>query len=454
MGKDSPQPTPSSQNVTQTSIPDYAKPYVERMLGKAEAVSSQPYQSYGGERLAGFSPMQQQAFQGVQNLQPSQQLGTATQMAGLAGLGSLQAGQNYRAQTFDNAFDRPQEYNPMQMSGLMAQAPNLQQYQMGPAQQVRTGSFTQPGSAEAYMSPYIQNALEPQMREAERRSAILGQQNQSQAVQQGAFGGSRSAIIEAERQRNLGQEQSDIYGRGMQSAYASAQQQFNAEQQARLAAQQANQQAGLTVGGQNLQSLLGVQQLGSGQSMQSQLANQQAYQQALQQQEQSRQFGYGQNLNAAQLAAQYGLSGQQAAEQSRQFGSTLGLQGLGQAGQMAGQLGNLGQAQFGQQKDIINALSTAGGQQQGLEQQRLSQQYQDFLTQRGYPQQQLSYMSDMLRGLPLSQSTQSTYQAPPSALTQIAGAGLTAKGLGMFNEGGSVGQPAGLADLALMRMGG
>jgi hypothetical protein len=144
----------------------------------------------------------------------------------------------------------------------------------------------------------------------------------------------------------------------------------------------------------------------------------------------------------------------QNAQQAQQFGSTLGLQGLGQAGQMAGQLGNLGQAQFGQQKDIINALSTAGGQQQGLEQQRLSQQYQDFLTQRGYPQQQLSYMSDMLRGLPLSQSTQSMYQAPPSALTQIAGAGLTAKGLGMFNEGGSVGQPAGLADLALMRMGG
>ena len=437
-------PAPTSQTVTQTSIPEYARPYVEKMLGKAEALTSSPYQAYGGQRIAEFSPMQQQAFQGVQNLQPSQQLGAATQMAGMAGLGSLQAGQNYRAQAFDNAFDRPQEYNPMQMSGLMTQAPNLQQYQMGPAQQVRTGSFTQPGSAEAYMSPYIQNALEPQMQEAARQSAILGQQNQSQAVQQGAFGGSRSAIIEAERQRNLGQQQSDIYGKGMQSAYASAQQQFNAEQQARLAAQQANQQAGLTVGGQNLQSLLGVQQLGSGQSMQSQLANQQAYQQALQQQEQSRQFGYGQNLNAAQLAAQYGLSGQQAAEQSRQFGSTLGLQGLSQAGQMAGQLGQLGSTQFGQQKDVLNALSAAGTQQQGLQQQQLGQQYQDFVAQREYPKEGLSYMSNLLRGLPLSQSSYSMYEAPASPLAQAAGLGMTAYGAsqGKFFKAGGLAQLA------------
>jgi hypothetical protein len=321
MGKDSGPSQPSSQSVTQTSIPDYAKPYVERMLGKAEAVSSQPYQSYGGERLAGFSPMQQQAFQGVRNLQPSQQLGTATQMAGMAGLGSLQAGQNYH------------------------------------------NMATNPGSVQQYMSPYIQNALQPQMFEAQRQSDIMGQKNAAQAVGAGAFGGSRFGLQEAERQRNLGQNLAGIYGTGMQNAFQNAQ-------------------------------------------------------------------------------------------QAQQFGSTLGLQGLGQGLQAAGQLGNLGQAQFGQQKDIINALSTAGGQQQGLEQQRLSQQYQDFLTQRGYPQQQLSYMSDMLRGLPLSQSTQSMYQAPPSALTQLAGAGLTAKGLNFFNEGGSVGQPAGLADLALMRMGG
>lgn len=311
---------PSSQSVSQTSIPEYARPYVEKMLGKAEALSETPYQAYGGERIAGFAPMQQQAFQSVQNLRPSQQLGQASGLAGMAGLGSLMAGQNYAQQA------------------------------------------TSPGAMQAYMSPYIQGALNPQLEEARRQSDISGLQNISQATKSGAFGGSRFGLQEAERQRNLGTLQNQIYGQGMQSA-----------------------------------------------------------------------FDRGQ--------------------QAQQFGATLGLQGLGQAGQQASTLGQLGQAQFGQQKDIINALQSAGAQQQGLEQQRLQQQYQDFLTQKGYPKEQLAFMSDMLRGLPLSQSTQQGYQAAPSYLSQAAGLGLVGKGVGLFAEGGEVNnRPAGLAELALMRM--
>ena len=188
---------PTSQNVTQTTIPEYAKPYVEKMLGKTEAITNAPYQPYQGERIAGFTPLQQQSQQAVANLQPAQQLGMATQMGGIAGLGALGAGGRYQ-----------------QMA-------------------------TDPNAMQAYMSPYVQNALEPQMQEAARRSAIQGQQNQAQAVQQGAFGGSRSAIVEAERQRNLGQQQSDIYSRGMQSAF----------EQARQA-----QQFGSTLGLQGLQT--------------------------------------------------------------------------------------------------------------------------------------------------------------------------------------------------------
>ena len=323
------QPAPTSQNVTQTSIPEYAKPYVERMLGKAEATTEQPYQAYGGERIAGFTPMQQQAQQGMANLGPAQQLGAGTQLAGMAGLGSLGAGQNYQ------------------------------------------NMATNPYAMQAYMSPYVENALAPQMREASRLSAIQGQQNQAQAVQQGAFGGSRSAIVEAERQRNLGQQQADIYGRGMQSAFEQA-------------------------------------------------------------------------------------------RQAQQYGADLGLRGLGQAGQMAGTLGQLGQTQFGQQKDIIQGQASMGAQQQGLEQQRLQQQYQDFLNQRAYPQQQLAYMSDMLRGLPLSQSTQQMYQAPPSMVSQLGGLALA--GYGMFGNptapkqakaGGPIKEskaPAGLSELLLYDM--
>lgn len=324
----SPSPPAPATSMSQTTIPEYAQPYVERMLGKAEAFTSAPYQAYGGERIADFSPMQLQAQQATANLQPSQQLGIGTQMAGIGGLNAMNAGQNYQRMATD------------------------------------------PNAVNAYMSPYMQNALAPQMQEAIRQSDIMGQKNASQAAMQGAFGGSRQGVVEAERQRNLGQNLANIYGTGMQNAF-------------------------------------------------------------------------------------------QQAQQAQQFGSTLGLQGSQAATQAAQALGQLGQTQFGQQKDIINAQSNMGAQQQALQQQKLQQQYQDFLNQKAYPQQNLAFMSDILRGAPLGQQTQQQYTAQqPSTASQVAGLGLAA--YGMFGNPGGAGKaeggvieedssPAGLAELAINR---
>lgn len=305
---------------TQTTIPEYAKPYVERMLGKAEAATSAPYQAYGGQRTADFTPLQQQAFQGAANLGPAGQIGAGTQFAGIAGLQGLGAGQQYAQQA------------------------------------------TSPGSMQAYMSPYTNLALEPQMREAARRSAMEGQMNQAQAVQRGAFGGSRSALIEAERQRNLGQLQSDIYGKGMQTAFEQA-------------------------------------------------------------------------------------------RQAQQFGADLGLRGAGIGLQGAGQLGQLGQQQFGQEEAAMRAQAGAGALQQQQSQRSLDQAYQDFLSQRGHPQQQLAFMSDILRGVPLSQSTQQVYSAPPSMFSQAAGLGMGAYGLSQLNKSGFFGaKDGGLMGLAMKKL--
>ena len=237
------EPQPTSQNVTQTSIPEYAKPYVEKMLGKTEALTNSPYQAYQGERIAGFTPMQQQAQQNMANLQPAQQLGTATQLAGIGGLGSLGAGQQYQ-----------------QMA-------------------------TNPYAMQAYMSPYVENALQPQMREAARQSAMQGQQNMGQAVKAGAFGGSRFGLMEAERQRNLGQQQADIYGRGMQTAFEQARdaQRFGADLGLRGYGQAGQMAATL---GQLGQTQFGQQQgIIQGQSSMG------AQQQALEQQRLSQQYG-------------------------------------------------------------------------------------------------------------------------------------------------------------------
>jgi hypothetical protein len=111
----------------------------------------------------------------------------------------------------------------------------------------------------------------------------------------------------------------------------------------------------------------------------------------------------------------------QNAQQAQQFGSTLGLQGMGQAGQMASTLGNLGAEQFKQQQAITQGLSSAGAQQQALAQQGMDLQYQEFQNQQNYPYKQLAFMSDMLRGLPLSQSSQTQYARTASNASKLGG---------------------------------
>jgi thiamine monophosphate synthase len=427
---------PTQSTSYQTNIPEYAEPYASEVFGKAQALtdtSQNPFPQYGGERTAGFSPLQQQAFTGVQQAQPSGALSAgidvsanvAQQAGQYQGYNPLQAQQMYQAP----------EYQQMGLNYLMTQAPQLQQFGMGPAERVRTGSFAQPGTAEAYMSPYMQNVVDVQQREARRASQIAAQEQAAGATSRGALGGSRDAIMRAERERNLGIQLGDIQAQGLQSAFQQAQQGYQTDAARRLQAALANQQAGLTVGGQNLSAALGVQQLGAQTGMQSQQLNQaaqlQAQQQALGQSQAANQFAQ-QN---AQLAAQYGLAGLQAGEQSRQFGANLGLQGLQQQLAAAGQLGGLGQTQFGQEMGILEAQQRAGALQQQREQTQLDAAYQQFLAQKQYPYQQLGFMSDILRGVPATTSAQQLYQAPATPVNQLASLGLGAYGVNQLFGG-------------------
>lgn len=417
-------------------LPEWARPYAKNTLEKGAALSEKGYQAYDQPRIAGFSPMQLQAQQAAAGMQTSGVTGAGIDLAGAAGLGALNT--NYQAGQFQNQFQAPNQYQAGRFGARPVRAQELQQYQMGPAERVGVDSFTQPGSAEAYMSPYMQNVVDVQQREARRASDIAGQEQAAQAVGRGAFGGSRDALMRAERERNLGRQLGDIQATGQQAAFQNAQQQFNAEQARQLQAQQANQGAGLTVGQQNLAALLGVQNLGAQQGLQAQQLNQAAQLQAQQLGEQSRQFGAGQGLQAAGLGAQYGQAAQQLGEQSRQFGANLGLQGLQTALQGAGQLGTLGGQQFQQGMDINKLQSAYGGQQQALRQQGLSQAYEDFQNEQNYPYKQLGFMSDLIRGLPLGQqTTRSMYEPTPGMAQQLGSIGLGAYGLSKFMaEGG------------------
>lgn len=143
------------------------------------------------------------------------------------------------------------------------------------------------------------------------------------------------------------------------------------------------------------------------------------------------------------------LAGQQLNAQQQQFGAGLGLQGLQTALTGAQGLGQLGGQQY-QQNMGINALQNQYGlQQQAQMQKDLDTRYQDFLNYQNYPYKQMGFMSDIIRGLPLTQTGSSIYQAPPSTAQNIASLGLGAAGISkMFAKGGEV-KSGGLGALAL-----
>lgn len=267
---------PQKSEVTQTNIPEYARPYVETMLGAGQQqifnyetdaegnmtpTSIKPYQAFSqdpSKYFAGFSPMQEQSFQGAANLGVAPQLAGATGMAAEAGMRGLDT----RYQT--GRFDAPQFGDQ---------------------------------SAQQYMNPYMQSVVDIQQREAQRQADIAGTQRGAQAVQSGAFGGSRQAILDAEAARNLATQKGDIQAQGSNLAYQQAQQQFNADMARRQAAQQMYEQSrqyGAGIGLQGLQT--GLQAAGTlGQLGQTQ---------------------YGQNVGNIQLQNQFGGQ-QQQLEQSK-----------------------------------------------------------------------------------------------------------------------------------------
>jgi hypothetical protein len=340
------EPQLSQITQTTTSIPDYAKPYVEELLGNAQGLTDfnqNPYMQYMGDRVAQFTPMMQQSYENMALMQTQPQLQDATAMAGSAGLGALNTGYTY---------------NPFQ-----------------------TKSFTSPQMAESYMSPYMNNVVARQQQDAIRQAAIAGQAQQAQAARSGAFGGSGDYLMRGQARGNLNRQLGDIMAQGQQNAYTQGMGQFNQEQGATQA--------------------------------------------------------------AAQLNAQQG-----------QFGAGLGLQGLQTANQAAQNLANIGQTQYGQNMGINAAQNQYGLQQQAQTQNILNNQYQDYLNAQNYPFKQLGFMSDILRGLPLTQQSANVYAPPASPLQQVAGLGITGKALGAFAKGGSVDdRPAGLAELAIYRMG-
>jgi hypothetical protein len=194
---------PTQNTSYQTNIPEYAEPYVHNMLGATQKqlfnmsgnsiTGFKPYTPYStdmNDYVAGFSPLQQRAQQNAANMQMPGQFGMANQMAGAAGLGSL---------------------------GLAGQAANAgNQFQQ---------QATNPYAVQQYMNPYLQASLDPQIENIRRQYGITGTQQQGQATQAGAFGGSREALMAAENNRAMNAGINNAITQGYNNAFNNAQQQ-------------------------------------------------------------------------------------------------------------------------------------------------------------------------------------------------------------------------------------
>jgi hypothetical protein len=102
-------------------------------------------------------------------------------------------------------------------------------------------------------------------------------------------------------------------------------------------------------------------------------------------------------------------------------------------GQLGSTMGALGTAQQSGQMDIYKAQGAYGDLQRNVQQQQLDSQYQDLMARLNQPLTNVETMSNLARGIPLTQTagTQTTTTPPPSFASQLAGMGLT--GLSLYN---------------------
>ena len=200
--------TAPSGTSNQQTLSEWAGPYVTNMMGQAQAVAAQPYQTYQGPMTADTSGLQNKVFQGLGNLAFPSNLGQSFSSEGAYQLPSATGG-----------------------------AP--------------TGTGSGAGIAANYMNPYLNAVLTPQLQEMRRQSDITGMGNDAKATQAGAFGGARQGIMGAENQRNLSNNINTAIGTGYANAYDKGMGQFNVEQGQQKTLADMMSQAGATERGIN-----------------------------------------------------------------------------------------------------------------------------------------------------------------------------------------------------------
>ena len=543
MGKGSQQAAGDSTQ-RQTNLPEYADPYFRRLLQGAED-STQPfqdnlsspiydddgnitgfgqestYQPYQGERIASSDMygdimgsrgmVRGIAESGIAGMPQAQAAGQAGMDIQADAIGGLRGLANYGGGDF-------QSVSPTSMmDGFQAVSPNsmMNEYQMAnysPSGEFNQYDFRDPsefsqfgvrddfsysgygfdptrqfGTDEAnkYMSPYMGAVVEDQKSQAIQDFERQGAGRAAQAVQAGAFGGSRQAIQESLAEESLQDRLGSIGAAGSQAAFEQAQQQFERDRSAQerqlgmqvgefgrvqggLASEQGRvdalrlqeqsqreyRQADEYARSGNMEAAeaarvqaantaeLGRTQAGIAGEMgrvQAGRVGENARMDAMRQQEAARTQAARAAENARMDSMMVGEAGrvQGANEASRQFGAGQGLAAYQAMGSGASNLAGLGSglAGLGQQQraaDIQGAqlLETVGRDVRAEDQARLDMSYEDFARQRDYPMQQYERMAGILRGVPVTPNVEEQRMVSYNPLQQALGAGIS--GLGLY----------------------
>ena len=293
------------------------------------------------------------------------------------------AGQNLIQDAALPTMGQGQEY--LLESGRLAQQlreiPYQYQTAAGEGLLASAGTFDPSTQVSNFYNPYEENVIQQTMQDIADQGAIQQQQARANAVSSGAFGGSRSGIMESELAKNMLREQGRAAGnlrnQGYGAAQAAAQQAFENTQNRRMQASQGIGNLGINYG------QLSQADVGQMQSI-------------------------GQGLGG--FANQYAGLGAQSAN--------LGLQQAG-LGEMA-QRSNLSD---------IQTLTGIGAMQRGQQQAVLDATRNSNVERLAAPYQQLGFLSDMARGTPTSQSTISSRNSQdPSTAQQVLGLGIAGLG--------------------------
>ena len=194
----------SESKVTQSNLPEYVRPYYERLLTRAESASREPYQAFPGPRLAGPGRDTLVSEDLTRDL-------AAAPAAGFDSAYNIFGQQASRATPFDRGI--VSAYDPSRTS-FMYRDPRME----------GIASFNDPRrQTQSYLNPYIENVLDVQQKRARERFSGQEQQRAKDAVSSGAFGNSRYDLTERQRAKEFERELSDQESASLASGYSQAQ---------------------------------------------------------------------------------------------------------------------------------------------------------------------------------------------------------------------------------------